>query len=396
MQEMVHTADVVIIGGGCMGTSIAYHLAKRGIRDVVLVEKNFLASGATGKSSAIIRMHYSTETLAKMALYSFRIFQNFADAVGGNAGFVQAGFLVGVGPQSVEALKGSIALQQGVGVNTRFVSPQEMKEIEPTLRVEDFGGGAYEPDSGYADPSGTTVSFARRARELGATILQGTLVTDILLQGGKVRGVRTSRGDISAPTVVLATGVWSPKLGEKIGVEFPIVSCRSKVLAVKRPPEFTPAPKVFVDFVHQMYYRPETGELSLVGSIDPREAEDRIDPDAYSDDLTFETMEEYFGKACLRYPILERGYYKGGWAGPYDVTPDWHPILDALPGFEGLYCAVGFSGHGFKLSPAIGEMMARLITEGKCTEPADISLFRFNRYAEGRLIQARYGYTVIG
>ncbi len=397
MQAMIHTADAVIVGGGCMGASISYHLAKKGMRKIALVEKNFLASGATGKSSAIIRMHYSSEPLVRMARYSFEIFQHFAESVGGNAGFVPVGFLIGVGPQDVEALKGNIALQQAEGVQTQFVSPQEMKELEPALQVEDLGGGAYEPASGYADPSGTTVSFARRARELGATILQGTAVIEILSTAGKIKGVRTNRGEIQTPVVVLATGVWTPKIGHMIGVHFPIISCRAKILAVKRPPEYPGQnPKVFGDFVHQTYFRPETGELTLVGSLDPREAEDRIDPDSYSDDLTFETMEEFFGKACQRYPLLEKGFYKGGWAGPYDITPDWHPILDALPGFEGLYCAVGFSGHGFKLSPAIGEMMARFITEGDCTEPADISLFRFKRYEDKQLIQGKYRYSIMG
>ena len=226
---MAHTADIVIIGAGVTGSSIAFNLATRGITNVVVLEKNFIASGATGKSSACIRQHYSTEVTARMVRRSLDVFENFGDVVGGSAGFTRTGYLMGVPEQDLDALKKVVAMQRRVGINTRFIAPEEIREIEPRTRVEDLAGGAWEPDSGYADPSDTTSSFIRRARELGVQVHQGTEVTGIQLVGGAVAEVVTNKGRFSTPTVIDAAGAWGDRIAAMVEVAIPLTVCRHNI-----------------------------------------------------------------------------------------------------------------------------------------------------------------------
>ncbi len=391
---MPHTADVVVIGGGCTGASIAFHLARRGVK-VALLEKNFLASGPTGRSSAIIRQHYSNEETARMARRSLSYFQNWDDVVGGDAGFVQTGFLMGARAQDVAALKANVELQQSVGINTQVVPVENLKELEPRLYTEDIVAAAYEPDSGYADPVSTTTGFAQAARRLGAEIHQQAEVRSIRLEGDRVRGVVTDKFEIETPIVVNAAGAWGRRVARMVGIDIPLEPSRHEVATFRRPPEFGPRHMIYADFVNMGYMRPETGELTLVGSIDPGDAAHLADPDHYDEGCNFETIVEFSERLARRYPIMEHGFSKGGWAGIYDITPDWNPILDRMPGVEGFYCAVGGSGHCFKLSPAIGELMAEFITEGRTTD-VDISFFRFSRFAEGKPITGKYEYSIVG
>lgn len=387
---MAETADVVVVGGGAIGCSIAYHLVRRGVRRVVVLEKHVLGSGATGRSSACIRQHYSTPETCRMVLRSLRFFETFAEQTGGRtASFVRVGYLLGVGANLRRAMEASVALQQGVGIRTRLVSPEEMREIEPRVRVDDFVAGCYEPDSGYADPAQTTQGFAAAAREGGARILEQTEVLGILTAGGRVSGVRTARGEIHAPAVVNAAGVWGDRVARMAGVEVPLTVCRHKVAFFARPPEAAAPHPLVYDFVRNIYTRPETGGLTLVGFLDPDELRDRADPDRYPEGVTFEETAEAMERAAHRFPVMERGSVARGYAGCFDVTPDWHPVLDESP-VGGFYLAVGFSGHGFKLSPAVGEMVARLVTEGK--QPGDdLHAFRLSRFAEGKPIRGTYG-----
>jgi len=387
---MTSRAGVVVIGGGVTGASIAYHLVRRGVRDVVVLEKQFLASGATGKSSACVRQHYSTPETCRMVLKSLRFFEQFEELTGGRtAGFVRTGYLLGVDDRLRPQMEASVALQRSVGIDARLVSPEEMREQEPRLRTEDLTAGCYEPDSGYADPSQTTQGFAGVARELGVRIVEQTEVTAILTEGDRVKGVRTNRGEIEAPVVVNAAGTWGDRIGRLAGVEIPITVCRHKISFVAWPEEARrPHPLVY-DFVTNIYTRPETGGLILVGPLDSDELHDRADPDAYQEGVTFDETLDALGRAATRFPVLEQGAVAKGYAGCFDVTPDWHPILDQA-GPEGFYVAVGFSGHGFKLAPAVGEMMAELIAEGP-RPGSDISAFRLARFAEGKPIRGTYG-----
>jgi glycine/D-amino acid oxidase-like deaminating enzyme len=387
---MSQTADVVVIGGGVIGCSVAYHLVRRGVRDVVVVEKQFLASGATGKSSACIRQHYSTPETCRMVLHALRFFERFAEHTGGRtASFTRVGYLLGVDDRLRAPMEQSVALQQSVGIQTRLVTPAEMREIEPRVRVDDFVAGCYEPEAGYADPSQTTHAFAAAAREGGARILEGAEVVGLSVAGGRVKGVSTSRGDIEAPVVINAAGIWGDRIGRMAGVEIPITVCRHKINFFTRPAAASAPHPLVYDFVKNIYTRPETGGLTLVGPLDSEEFNDRADPDRYNEGVTFEETADAMERAMHRFPVMEHGEVAKGYAGCFDVTPDWHPILDESP-VAGFYLAVGFSGHGFKLSPAVGDMVARLVVDGK--RPGDdVHAFRHSRFAEGKPIRGTYG-----
>ena len=385
---MGQTADVVIIGGGVTGCSIAYHLVQRGVRDVVVLEKRFVASGATGKSSACIRQHYSTPETCRMVLRSLRFFESFAERTGGRtASFVRAGYLLGVDERLRKAMESSVALQQSVGIDTRLVTPEEMRAIEPRLRVSDFVAGCYEPDAGYADPAGAAHALAAAAREGGARFLEDTEVLEVRTAGGRVTGLRTSRGEVQAPAVVNAAGTWGDRIGRMAGVEIPITVSRHGINFLARPPEAAAPHPLVYDFVKNIYTRPESGGLTLVGPLESH-LEAAVDPDRYDEGVSFAETADAMERAAHRFPVMEHGEVARGYAGCFDVTPDWHPILDESP-VAGFYLAVGFSGHGFKLSPAVGEMMAGLVTEGKRAGD-DVHAFRLSRFAEGKPIRGTY------
>lgn len=392
---MALTADVVIIGGGVIGTSIAFHLAARGMRDVIVVDKSSVASGATGKSSACVRQHYTTAETCRMIRFSLDVFQRFeALTGGGSCGFRRTGYLLGVDERMRAPMEASVALQRGLGIVTRLVSPAEMREIEPLLRTEDLTAGCYEPDSGYCNPAETAQGFARAARERGARVLEDAEVLAVLTQGGHVTGVRTTKGEIHAPRVVNAAGLWGARIGAMVGLEIPITVCRHKISIVTWPEAARrPHPMVY-DFVTNIYTRPELGEQILVGGLDAEESHDLADPDRYKESVSLDESTDALARVSHRFPVLEEGRIARGYAGCFDVTPDWHPILDRV-GPEGSYVAVGFSGHGFKLSPAVGQMMAALVTEGPGGHP-DLPAFRLSRFVEGKPIRGTYGDWIMG
>jgi sarcosine oxidase, subunit beta len=384
------TADVVIIGGGVTGASTAYHLTRRGVRDVIVVDKGTLASGGTGRSSACVRQHYSTAETCRMIKYSLEFFQHFAERVdGASCGFRHTGYLLGVDDKMRVPMEASVALQRSVGIDTRLVSPVEMRELEPRLRADDLVAGCYEPASGYCNPVETAQGFARAARAAGARILEDHAVVGLLLEGDRVRGVRTSAGDIAAPVVLNAAGLWSAPLAAMAGVELPIHVCRHRISIVTWPEaDRRPHPMVY-DFVTNIYTRPELGEHILVGGLDAEESRDAVDPDAYKEGVSLDESTDALARVSHRFPVLADGHIARGYAGCFDVSPDWHPILDRV-GPEGYHVAAGFSGHGFKLSPAVGHMVATLIVEGPGAHP-DLPTFRLSRFAEGKPIRGTYG-----
>ncbi len=391
---MSRTADVVVIGGGVTGASIAFHLARRKAGRIVVLEQRFLASGPTGKSSACVRQHYSTAETCRMVLHSLRFFERFAEHTGGRtAGFVRTGYLLGVDDRLQKPMEAAVALQQSIGIETRLVTPAEARAIEPRLRVDDFTAACYEPDAGYGDGASATHSFAGAARDLGVELLEQTAVTGLRTKGGRLAAVETTRGPIATRVVVNAAGSWGDRVARLAGVEIPLTICRHKVNIVEWPAGARgPHPMVY-DFVTNIYTRPETGGLVLVGQLDS-ELDDRADPDAYIEGVSYDETADTLDRLGSRFPALAEGKVARGYAGCFDVTPDWHPVLDRV-GPEGFHVAVGFSGHGFKLSPAVGEMMARLVTEGKAAGD-DVHAFRLSRFAEGRPIRGLYGDCIMG
>ena len=393
---MTTTAGIIIIGGGVMGASIAYHLAKQqGGGQVTLLERQALGNGTTGRSGAIVRQHYSNYYTIRMAKDCLTIFQHFDDLIGGDCGFVTTGMVVMTGEQGAGALRANVKMQQELGVDTQLIRSDEVSEAAPGYSGAGVALACYEPGTGVADPMATTHCFAKRARDFGATIREGVTVTQILTAGERVIGVRTSSGDLYAPMVVLAANVWSVALAQSPGIALPITPTRHPMVALRRPNDFggrMGLHAVGLDLTRQIYLRPDIGGMTLIGSTE--NVFIPSDPDNYAQGLSEQEIAHLRAMAGGSMPALARAVPRGGWAGIYDDTPDFHPILDRLPGFDGLYCAAGFSGHGFKLSPLVGKWMSELILTGN--KPGDMQHFAFDRFAEGREIRPRYSSGVLG
>ena len=392
---MTEQADIIIIGGGVMGASIAYHLARQGSGKIVLLERQALCNGTTGRSGAIVRLHYSNDFTVRMAKESLAVFQQFDDRVGGDCGFVTTGMVVMIDEAGAEALRANVRMQQEQGITTRIIGPDEISEAAPGYSSAGVALACYEPGTGVADPMATTYCFAQRARDYGAIIREGLTVNRILTGGERVTGVQTPQGDIQAPLVVLAANVWSVALAHPLGIALPVTATRHPMLALRRPNDFGGRQglhAVGLDLTRQIYLRPDFGGITLVGSAE--NVFIASDPDAYPQGLTSEEIDHYRTLGGGSIPALTRAVPRGSWAGIYDDTPDFHPILDRLAAYEGLYCAVGFSGHGFKLSPTVGSWMAQLILTG--TKPEDMEHFAFDRFASGKEIRPRYESGVLG
>jgi sarcosine oxidase, subunit beta len=389
------SADVIIIGGGISGTSAAYQLAERGV-SVILLEKRFIAAGGTGRTGGIIRTHYSNVVTAQMALRALHVWRDFDNVVGGDVGWMQTGALFIVGKNDTEGLKVNTALQQSVGINVQFLDGQAVKEVAPYLNVDDIGGGGYEPESGCADGSMAANAYAKRARDLGATILQGVTVTSIMVAGGHVTGVETDQGVFSAPVVINAAGAWGARLARALGYETGVDASRHQISVFQPPPGLFPSGHpVIGDFVQGYYMRPETGGLTLAGSIEASEAANIVDPDNYVETVDMDFNADIAGRTEHRVPAMSEAGIGKGWAGLYDVSPDWHPILSPMPGIDGLISAFGWSGSGFKMGPVTGELLADMATgEKRC--PIDPSIFRYERLAENDLVRGAYAYSIIG
>lgn len=392
---MKRTADVVVIGAGINGCTIAYQLLRDGVKSVILIEKGFVASGPTGLSSGIIRQHYTVETLAEMARDSLGVFQEFAERIGGDAGFVQSGVVFFCGENNRKKLQQSVAMHQSLGIRERLLTPEELKELEPSLNTEQIACGAYEPNAGYADPSLTANSYSNAAKEAGLEVLTGTEVIGLRVQGGRISGVKTEKGEVATEVVVNAAGPWGDRIARMAGVEIPIRPSRHPVINMRRPPHWrTPTP-VWIDLVNGWYFKPEGLEAMMVGSIQPETAEQEVDVDHSSEVTDYEEAAEFSTWALARFPVMSEGQVRGGWAGLYDVTPDWQPVIDQIPGVEGFYCAVGFSGHGFKLAPAVGKIVSELVRKGSCTS-YDTAVFEYDRFRKGRLSPSDYEYRILG
>ncbi len=391
---MAQSFDIIIIGAGIMGCSTAFQLARRGVK-VAVFEKGYYGNGSTGRSSAIIRQHYSNELTARMALHSLEMFQNFDDAVGGDCGYVKTGFLALASAKDRAGLEANVALQKRVGIRTDIISADDLRELMPTLAASDLVSAAYEPDGGYADPNLTVTAFANAARRHGATFFLDTEVTGIRFDGGRVAGISTRTDTFSTPIVLNSAGPWGAQVAKMAGVTVPINSCRVQVTFFRRPPQYAAPHPVVVDFVHATYFRSETGDLTLAGLVDPEEANAVVNPDDFNEQLDADFVLEVGEPLARRFPLIEQSRNTGGYAALYAVTPDWHPLVDELIPDSGFFISAGFSGHGFKLGPAAGVMIADMLT-GTSDPQFDRSLFRATRYAENQPVVGQYEYSIAG
>jgi len=381
------TSSVIIIGGGIHGSSLAFHLAEKGVRSIVL-EKGVLAAGATGRSSGLVRMHYDLELESRLAWLSFQYFVNWKERVGGECGFTRTGFLQFVPPEQIEQLKANVEMHQQIGVPSLLIDQQDVKRLAPHFFVDDIELAAFEPESGYADPYATTNAFMDAARRLGAKLVQDCTVTGIRVSGGRVTGVKTNRGDFSAEVIVNCAGAWADKIGAMAGVQIPIKTWRHDTMFVRRPKEIGPSHPTVIDNVFKMYFRPETGGLTLVGLEDNNPLGE--DPDTNTDHAKHGFTPRAIDRICQRVPIMEQGSLHGAHGGYDGLTPDQRAILGQA-GPEGFYLQCGMSGTGFKIGPAVGACMAELIVDGEA-RMLDISPFGLSRFEDGSLLIGDHNY----
>ncbi len=370
-------ASVVIIGAGVNGLSTAYHLAKKDFSDILVLEKEkFIAAGSTGLSAGGIRQQFSTEVNIRMAMYSVSKFEHFKEEMGEDISFNQVGYLFLLSTEDeVELFRRSYSLQRKLGLDVEWLEPSEVKKRWPYIVVDDILAATYCPTDGYADPYSVANGYAKQARKLGVKILTETEVTGIKVEDGRIAGVETTKGFIETPIVVNTAGPYAHVIGQMVGVDIPARPYRRQIFITDAFPEIPPDWPMTVDFHYNWYMRKE-GEGLLMGMSDLEE------PSSFNMNVDWSFMEKVVEHGIERVPLLEKARIMRGWAGLYSITPDNQPIIDKIPGVEGFYCAVGFSGHGFMLSPATGLVMSELIAEGEA-KSFDISEFSFNRFAEG-------------
>ena len=381
---MSTTTDVLIIGGGAQGASLAFHMAQRGV-NVTVIEKTFVGAGATGRSSGLVRMHYDTEIDARLAWESFQYFRDWNERVGGECGFTRTGFIQIVSREQEEKLRTNVAMHQRIGIPSLVITADDVKRLAPSFATGDFDVAAYEPESGYAMPSDTANSLMTAARDRGARLVQGCAVTAIDLAGGRVTGVSTTQGAFSAPVVVNAAGPWAGRINEMAGLDLPFDTWRHDTMFVVRPAEIGPSHPTVIDFPRDMYFRPEGG-LTLVGLEDGNPLGES--PDSDTDHAQAGFVERAIDRICLRVPAMERGDLHSAHGGYDGITPDQHPILGAA-GPDGFYLDCGHSGTGFKTAPAVGLCMAELILDGQA-RTVDISPYGPGRFAAGKLVKGNY------
>lgn len=377
---MKPTAEIVIVGAGIMGCAIAHSLAERGARDIVVVERDAIGRGATADAAGGIRQQFSTETNVRLATYSVRVWEAFEERFGQPISLHQQGYLFLLTDPAEEAVfRANLTLQQRLGVPTRWVEPAEIAELAPHAVIDDVYGGTFCPEDGWVDTYASTMGYAAAARRMGVTILEETPVTGIVVQAGRVAGVETTQGPISAPTVILCGGPQSRALGAMAGVEIPIDPYRRMSFVTEPFPTLSSSLPMTIDFSSGLYVHPESGGF-LFGMAD------RSEPSSFDKTVSDSWMETNVEALIERFPAFEEASIRRGWAGFYEITPDDNPILGWVGEPEGLAVAAGFSGHGFMQGPAIGACLAELILDGAATT-VDISSFRPSRFAEGELAQ---------
>jgi len=374
---MKRTADAVIIGGGCMGASVAYHLTRQGVTDLVLVEREkLLAAGSTGRNAGGVRHQFSNAANIRLSIESIRFLEEFADEVGQAIDFHQDGYLFLLSTaQSVGTFQRNVALQRSLGIDVEWLDAAGAARLAPGLKVDGVAAATFCRRDGIADPNGVTMGFAKAAQRLGAAIERDTEVTGIRLDHGRITAVETTRGVIETPIAVNAAGPYARHVGRMAGVEVPVEPYRRHIFiaALDGPAAIVPESKIMViDFETTFYFHREGAGL-LFGMGDPGEAP------TFDTTVQWEFLPQVVDVAVRRLPALAGASISHAWAGLYEVTPDANPIVGRAPEVEGLFLINGFSGHGFQHSPAAGRILADVIV-GRDPE-FDLAPFNLNRFA---------------
>lgn len=379
--------EIIIIGAGSIGTSIATHLAQRGERPLVL-ERHHVCAGTTGQSGGVVRQHYSNPKTAALARDALRIFADWSGRYEGSPGFVQTGVMLTAGAETEGGVRANVAMHRQLGIETAVLAVDDAAKIDDRIQLPDCTVVCWEPTAGVADPIATTHALAQTARSLGVEIREGVEVAAIAVASGKVAGIETSDGRIAADIVINAAGAWGPPLLAKLGHDLPISFSRHPMALVRRPADGSAVHPVVLDVHTDSYFLPR-GEMTLIGKLGTMANDLAVDPDSYERGVTNAELARYRQSALKRMPSLARGVALGGWAGIYDDSIDAHPIVDAVPGAEGLFCALGMSGNCFKLSPVIGDLLSRRVLDGPGAVP-ELDLFRFDRFAEGASLERAF------
>ena len=387
---MKQTADAVIIGGGIVGASTLYHLTELGFKSPVLLDKGGFASGSTGDSAAIVRQHYSNPVSILLVLKSLAIFQQLQDEKGSGPNVFNAiGWIFLCPDDAASMFDENLAQLQDLGVNTWQISVEDAKEHLPGVSTDGVGRVAYEPDSGYADPHAATNALIEKARSNGAEAHQNTPATGIRLDGDRVVSVETANGEISTPVVVNAAGPWAQTVGGWVGLDLPVEISREQEVLVEPPNGANPLQRSVSNMVDRFYIRPAQDGNLLIGVGHPKDNEP-VDPDGYDRSATPDFIEDVSRRLAHRFPEMADARIVANWAGLYTITPDWSMIVDKAPDIDGMYLAVGGSGHSFKLGPAIGLALAELIAEGHA-KTIDITDLRASRFDEDAALKSTYG-----
>jgi sarcosine oxidase subunit beta len=374
------TADIVVIGGGVMGASTAYHLANRGQKDVLLLDKcEFFGQGATGRCAGGVRYQFSTEINVRLSIESLPMLERFKDELDQEVDFRKCGYLfVLTRPPEVEYFRRNVDLQHRLGIQTEWLSGDEVRLRLPLMKFDDALGGTFNSKDGLVDPNSVVMGYINAGQHLGLKALESCEVTGIRVEAGRVTGVETERGTIATRTVVNAAGPWAGLIGALAGVEIPITPIRRQLLTTTPLPELPLDFPFVIDFAQSLYFHREG--LGLLTGMSNTEQKTGFDQTIDGD---FEMVN--LKAAMTRMPLLEKAGLVSHWAGLYEVTPDAHPIFGRTP-VDGFYVVGGFSGHGFMHGPVAGKLMAELIIDGEY-KTLDVSALDLARFDEDRLIQ---------
>lgn len=382
---MHEAADLVIIGGGITGVSIAFRAAQRRVGKIILLEASTLASAGTGLSTGVVRQFYLLPELVQMGREGIEWYSRFPEFVDGeDAGFINSGMVVGATSQQRPVFSKGLELQ--VGSKSRILNESELRDLLPHVVTEDLDCAYYEPEAGYADPSRACFALAAAARARGVEIRQNTPAIGILRDSRGVSKVVTKTGEIHTRVVVNAAGPWASKLASWVGVTVTLKPTRHKVITVERPPVIGSKHPIFSDAVNLFYMRPESTNQILIGSTNRADSREEVDPDSYLGAASLGEIEDLADRSMRRIPSMCDSGLVANWCGVYDESLDGFPVLGQSPEVQGFYVATGLSGHGFKLAPAISRIMVSAIVDG-LIDPA-MHLLRMRRFAEGAFIDS--------
>jgi sarcosine oxidase subunit beta len=373
------SADCVIVGGGVVGCSLAFHLARGGLRPLLL-ERGQLGAGSTARCAGGVRQQFSTAVNVHVSMLSRRLLERFEDEVGATAAYRPIGYLLlATTPQEAEAFARNVALQRAAGLDdVELLDLDRVLELVPELYVEDLRAASWCPSDGLAGPSEVTLGYAGAARRHGARIVEGCAVESIERDGDRVVAVRAAAGRrVATPLVIDCAGPYAAEVGHMAGVEVPVLPYRRHIFVTERFETVRPMPMT-VDFHTSLYFHPE-GEGLLLGMSDPDE------PSGFDTNVAWAFLEKLIAAATHRLPVLEEAAIRTGWAGLYEVSPDNQAIAGPAPGVEGLWLCCGFSGHGFMQAPAMGRLLAELLLGNQ--PEIDISPYSPARFAAGAALE---------